>query len=63
MEQDNLNLMRKATKPDPDTFRYYDNVEYNFDTIHDLLITGNSNLGISILAVSISYYIIIINDY
>lgn len=52
MEQDNLNLMRKATKPDPDTFRYYDNVEYNFDTIHDLLITGNSNLGISILAAS-----------
>ncbi|OTF71356.1 sensory neuron membrane protein 1-like protein [Euroglyphus maynei] len=35
---------------DPDTFRYYDNLEYNYDTIHDLLITGNSALSISILA-------------
>ncbi|KAH9425317.1 hypothetical protein DERP_005920 [Dermatophagoides pteronyssinus] len=50
MEQANLDSFIEANKKDPETLRMFESLIYNFDTIDDLLITGNSNLGQSILA-------------
>lgn len=52
MEQANLDSFIEANKKDPETLRMFESLIYNFDTIDDLLITGNSYLGQSILAVS-----------